>query len=169
MTFKTNIMSLKRFYFLCFLTLTMLLVACGPTLNNDNIVPSSNNDEYPAPIISTDLAVEGYPSAVANPEGTLVGLNKPILVDDTVITGYGPVGLPIQIINVTFMGEELGAGIIGADGTFSIQVMPMSGGIRIGLLANLDSIQLSNDDVVPGDEAINIPQVGYFIDSFVVR
>jgi hypothetical protein len=166
MIFKIN--ATKQVFFLCIIIFGTILSACGPLSNGDNITPPSD-EGYPTPPKASDLPVEGYPITPDKPDGIPIGLNKPISVGDTSITGYGPVGLPVQIINITFMGEQLGAGVVGADGTFSIPVTPISNGIRIGLLANLDSIQLTSNDVLPGDEAINIPQVGYFIDSSVIR
>ena len=149
-------------------SLVLMLSSCGPAPNKDaNTLP---DQAYPTQLNSSNTAQEGYPVITEeNPNGIAVGLDKPIIEGSTIVTGYGPAGLAIQIINVTFMGEELGTGSIGSDGTFSVPVTPIENGIRIGLLADLSSIGLTNNDVIPGEEAINIPQVGYFIDSFVVR
>jgi len=166
MIFKVN--PTKQVFFLCIIIFGSILIACGPSPNDDNLISPSDNG-YPEPSKVNDSVVEGYPVATDKFEGVPIGLTKPIAVGDTTIAGYGPTGLSVQIVNITFMGEELGAGTVGTDGTFSIPVAPISNGIRIGLLVNLDSVQLTSNDVLPGDEAINIPQVGYFIDSFVIR
>ncbi|MBK7893370.1 MAG: hypothetical protein IPJ90_00390 [Anaerolineaceae bacterium] len=161
--------SQKSYKFVLFcLFLLLLLIGCGQAESTNSLMPSSA-DGYPNSVEIRDMAAEGYPVPTSNPEGRSIGLDKPIRKGDTVVSGFGPAGVPIRIVNITFMGEELGAGIIDDDGTFSIDVAPISEGIRIGLLANLDSVNLTNDDVIPGDGAINIPQVGYFIDSFVIK
>lgn len=138
-----------------------------PAQNTPESAPAVD-DAYPPP--SPTAIVQGaYPAPTPErQDGILLALDKPIQAGDTTISGVGPPNLPVYILNVTFMGEEMGSGVIGEDGTFSIAVDPVPTGIRLGLTATIEEIGLMENDVRPGDNAINIPQVGYFYDSFVI-
>jgi hypothetical protein len=171
--------------------LFMALAACGPveevpltepvedlppTETTETLAADEPEVAYPAPTgrQSAYLAPdeesppqEAYP-APTEPFGALLAFDRPIASDATVVTGVGPPGLHIQIIDLTFMGSELGAGVIADDGTFEIDVTGLQPGIRIGLAADLGIGSYSEDDIRPSSEAISIPRVGYFYDSFIL-
>jgi hypothetical protein len=134
----------------------------APTSNTNAVSPEA----YPAPTVAS-LPEEAYP-ALETPAGTLLALNRPIQPGDTAVSGVGPPGLPIFILNVTLMGEPLGSGVIGDDGSFSIPVEPLQANTRVGLAADIAAHGLSVEDVQPGEGQISIPQVGYFFDSVVI-
>lgn len=148
----------------------LFLAGCGPA--DATPVPTALAppplEAYPAPT-TVSMAPEAYPPPAATDHpGILVALDKPILAGDTFISGVGPADLPVLILNVTFLGEEIGAGVINEDGTFSIRVDPVPSGIRVGLTADAGTIGLTESDIKPGDDAISVPEVGYFYDSFVI-
>jgi hypothetical protein len=128
---------------------------------------ASEADPYPAPI---QVAVESaYPSEVVkNSNAIALGFDHPIKSTDILLTGVGPSGLEIYVLDITFMGAELGRTVIDKDGTFSITVNDMQPGIRIGLSADISSIGLTQEDVIPGDGEISMPRIGYFFDSAVL-
>lgn len=89
------------------------------------------------------------------------------------ITGQGPAGVPISINSVTTMGNELAAGVIGADNRFAISVPPLEPNVRIGIaIGDLAGTRFSaeefNADDYKGDEALVVPMVGYFLDTAMV-
>jgi hypothetical protein len=73
----------------------------------------------------------------------------PIAQGATEVTGQGPVGFTLVIVDVTYGGEYLGAAQPDAQGNFHIRVtQPLEGGHLIGLTVDLLEEQLR-------DEALN--------------
>jgi hypothetical protein len=145
-------------------------VACGPadvtpTPATTNNTPVPSDDGYPPPQ-PTVMPDDSYPAA-SEETGIPFTLDKPIVVGAESVSGVGPPGLTVYIMNVTFMGEQMGTAVVGDDGRFSVPVEPVQPGVRIGLTADVTSIGLTEDDMQPGDGEIAIPQVGYYYDSFV--
>ena len=100
-------------------------------------------------------------------------LDRPILPGATEVRGTGPAGVPIFIADVTFMGDPLGTGTIGADGKFVVTVSPLADGHRIGLaLGILDGTRWKPEDFyLPayyGPDSMQAPQVGFFYDTVMV-
>lgn len=176
----TRYISLSKFAL--FTSLFFLLTGCGPAVNTNNSneindiplleVPQNTNqsttESYPSPTLPATL-VEAYPIPDKfNENAILLAFDKPILVSDTNVSGVGPPGLQVYVSNITLMGEELGSGVIGEDGNFRLEVSHLEPGTRIGLSADISTLGLKEEDVRPGENAISIPRVGYFFDSFVL-
>lgn len=153
--------------------LLLAAVACGPadatptpaTINNTPL-PSDSGYPPPQPTAYIPSASDAYPVVETNP-GIALMLDKPIAVGATTVSGVGPPGLTVYLMNITLMGEQLGTAVINNEGRFSMQVGPIQPGIRIGLTADVTTVGLTEEDIAPGEGAIQIPQVGYFYDSFV--
>lgn len=92
---------------------------------------------------------------------------RPVNAGDTVIRGVGPAGLEIRVVNVTFMGQEIATTTVGNDGRFEVEVPALESGVRIGLTADVEGTDLEQQ-VVPGEGAMGMPQVGYFFDTIVI-
>ncbi len=113
-------------------------------------------------------------SAVAAPSAVVpFRLERPIAAGATEVRGSGPAGVPIVIMDVTFMGEPLGTGTIGPDGKFVVNVKPLPDGHRIGLaLGVLDGTGWKPEDFYLqgyyGPDAMQAPQVGFFHDTVMV-
>lgn len=123
---------------------------------------------YPPPTRISPTAVTSYPAADATREdGIDFAFERPISAGDTVIRGVGPAGLQVSIINVTFMGEEIATTQVDADGQFEVEVPALEAGLRLGLTADIEGTDLEQQ-IVPGEGALNVPQVGYFFDSIVI-
>ena len=158
-----------------------------PADDTEAVTVTESHDSYPIPSEpSAIVQVDSYPYPVptllsqenlAYPDpanstiatGTLLALNKPVTLNDVIVTGVGPPGLQVYILNITLMGEPLGSGVIEQDGTFTIAISEVSAGARIGLIADVSTISLGDGDVQPGENAVLVPQVGYFYDSYVIR
>ena len=165
MVFQLKISSTLTKYILLSIVFTGLalgVTGCGPA-PNENSASLPANDAYPVLLEGTSVQIDAYPAPEIQ-TGTLLAFTKPINLQASEIKGVGPAGLPIVILNITLMGEQLGAGVIDADGTFSIPVALQSN-IRIGLSADIEAFGLSKEGVQPGDNAITVPLVGYFYDS----
>ena len=83
------------------------------------------------------------------------------------VSGVGPAGLEVTIRNVTFMNEELATTTIDEEGRFEATVTPLPAGVRVGLTADVEASGIT-ETVLPAEGAVNVPQIGYFYDSFVI-
>lgn len=152
---------LNAFWPLMYFILTVGVVSCGPVDSSTNLEgypvekPASNPDAYP---------VEPIPTRT----GILLAIDRPVEPNQTTITGVGPAGLQVTLMNITFLGEELGSAVIRDDGMFLINVNPLPAGVRIGLTADLATSGLTEADVRPGEGEVSTPRVGYFFDSVVI-
>jgi len=83
------------------------------------------------------------------------------------VKGTGPSGVPIRILDVSLVGEEIGSGIIGDDGTFAIEVdPPLVAGHRIGIaLGSLEGTDIDGSLFLRGDDYVDIPLVGILFDT----
>lgn len=156
----------NAFFSLAIVIFILGVIGCGPGPDG-NSTTLATNDPYPSQPTLPPVQNEAYP--IPTPaNGILLAITKPVNLDDEEIHGVGPAGLPIVIKNITLMGEQIGAGIIGADGTFSIPVTLQSN-IRIGLSADIEAFGLTAKDIQPGDDAMTVPLVGYFYDTARVQ
>jgi len=161
----------------------------GPVEESEAYPPPQNNlheqgEAYPPPpvpeaVIDPDGAYpppqenlnppDAYPGPTEVPSGTLLSFDRPITPGSTVVTGEGPSGLLIYIMNVSLMGKLEGSGVIGDDGNFSISMSPLEENVRLGITTDNAMQGLPETNVRPGEGEFNVPQVGYFYDTFVVR
>jgi hypothetical protein len=91
------------------------------------------------------------------------------------VTGQGPAGVPIILQDITFAGRTLASGVIEQDGRFELTLgEPLETRHRIGItLGDLSGTQWTlqdfSDERFYGDDALSVPQVGFFYDTYVVR
>ncbi len=87
---------------------------------------------------------------------------------DTVVRGTGPANISINIVDVSWGGTVIGTGPIGIDGTFTIDVPPIEGGNRIGImLADLNDSGFKYEDFRNNENYQDLPMVGllvYYLD-----
>lgn len=130
--------------------------------------------------LNSPLAVDSVPTPDADPpvpvsrNAVKFQIDRPVKAGATIVTGSGPAGVPISIVSVTTMGDELGIGVIGPDSRFSIAVAPLADNVRIGVgLGDLSGTDFTADefnaDVYKGSEALLVPLVGYFQDTARVQ
>jgi len=135
---------------------------------------------YPPPqVTSSSEEEEAYPAPSAPTEETSripivpFAIEQPVTAGSTVIRGTGPAGVPILVVNVTYMGEVIGEGVIGADGTFEISTTALEAETWVGVsLADLTGSDFAYEDFYAsgfrGEGAAQIPQVGFVYDSVTV-
>jgi len=191
-----NSQQLRRLILLIFVLLlaacgsedTSIPTPAVPDQQGVESVPVPGQEAYPPPtaVISAEtypfpaavVSPETYPPPAAvvpqiaypasNPNAILLAFDKPVQSTDTAVTGVGQPGLTIYIVNMTFMGEELGSGVIGPDGVFSIPVTALQPGTRVGLTADVTTLSFTEYDILPGEGEISMPRIGYFYDSVVL-
>ncbi len=180
--------------------LVALLAACGaqptavPTVETTPVptsqpepmltaAPTTAPAAYPAPSQSEIPAypepsgvTEAYPppsgTGEVGPEGPEFTITTPLLVGDMLIEGTGPAGVPIRVIDITFLGQTLGTGTIDQDGAFSVRLgVALEAGHSIGIqLGDLAGTNLNARDFVRGPGYQDIPQIGtIFVQATVDR
>jgi hypothetical protein len=100
-------------------------------------------------------------------------LDKPIRSGTMRVTGGGPPGVPIIIVDITFGGLVLATGNIDQSGRFVFELnQPLEANHRIGLgLGNLSGTpweSIKFDSKFYGGEPMNVPLVGFFFDTCLV-
>jgi len=154
--------------------------------SNEKILDNSDNrpqEPYLGPSDtnqSQQLNDETYPQPLTNQNTKTVDitpipikLNKPCKIGSKNVDGTGPPNIPINIIDVTFMGDILGHGNIDSNGHFQITVKPMEENHRIGIsIGKMENSKWENWDFTNkgfnGTEAIQVPLVGFFYDSCLI-
>ena len=136
----------------------------------------------PLPIPESPLSVSESPLPTPGGEDVLAPqiervpfrIDKPLWEGDTRVTGTGPAGVPIRLADVTFVGEFIAAGQIEEDGTFEIILSkPLETSHRVGLTIDLAGTPWTVEDFQApefnGDEALMVPQVGFYYDTAMVQ
>ena len=135
------------------LTLALLGTACGV------ISPSS------PPTPQADPVADPHPASAVPPQYS-VSLD-PVRAGDTRVSGEGPAGLPLRVVDMSLAGEPLGEGVVAQDGTFLILLgSPVAGGNRVGiLLGELTGSKYSQSDFAVRD----VPLIGAVVASQFVE
>ncbi|HEU5102935.1 MAG TPA: Ig-like domain-containing protein [Roseiflexaceae bacterium] len=122
---------------------------------------------YPAP--ATPQTADGYPApAEQGPEFTF---NLPVRASDAQVTGKGPAGVPIKLVNVARSGEVIGETTIGSDGAFSVSLpSKLTAGDRVALmLGNTAGTNIDPNDFISGPGYQDYPLIGILLASTVVE
>ena len=178
------------------LILTLLISACSQalpvtsTLEAIGVTPSPDISITPYPGAAQDapIVVEAYPppsdemvplSAYPAPggnespaAGTHFRIDLPVLEGATELTGAGPAGTPIQVVDISMNGSVLGNGVIGDDERFAIQLataLEANRIIGIELAIPRDSDTWTQLWELRGENARSIPNLGYYLDSIVTQ
>ncbi len=100
--------------------------------------PAGTPAPYPAatkpPIVSS-----GYPPPTVSPvQGPAFQITTPVRAADTKITGTGPAGIEVRVVDLTQSGVLLGTTKIKSDGTFEATLTaPLMPGNRVALMLGL--------------------------------
>lgn len=134
--------------------------------------------EVPAPVsplpTPTGAAIDVSPltnsgAATSDEQGRRFEIDRPVKASDTVLKGAGLPGTGLVVHDVTRMGVELGAGIVGEDGRFEIPVGDLTANVRLGIaLVEPDDALWSNPAVL-GPQSLVVPMVGSYLDTVMVE
>jgi len=156
--------------YVTFLSLSLILIA---SCTSTTLTPT---EEGPPTVVSPLVSPLTSPIHVPPPPtSTLVmgpsfTLDQPLRAGSTVVTGQGPPGVPIVVVDITRMGRELGSGTIGPDGRFSIEVSPLPEGDRVGImLGEVTGTDVDPDNFLRGEGYFDIPMVGILFDAAMVE
>ena len=161
---------IAKFFLLILIFGTLALSGCEKS-------PAPTSTQPDSPISLPDSPLEMEMASPVEPPDTIplehrFSLDEPLVAGATVVSGTGPPGTAIIIVDVTAMAERLGSGFIKDDGTFVIDVNPplinnrmigIKAGIAVGETPPPNYLQ----DLLPynGDNATDIPQLGLFLDT----
>ena len=149
---------------LLLLGLSFTLTCCGektPTISESPLASPLSTMQSPLSVPSTPVVP--------------FLLDKPIVVGATRVTGSGPSDVPIMLSDITFGGPVLAMGTIDRDGRFELELgKPLEANHRIGItLGNLTGTRWQPEDFFDkgfhGDQALSVPQIGFFFDTYMIR
>ncbi len=156
-----------KYIVIIFLTLfTLGFSACAGPL------PTS---PFSSPISPIPTPEEESTTSIYQITGPNFEIDKPVLPEATKITGQGPIGIPIIIVDMTMMGAPLGNGTIGPDGKFVVQLNKPAIenhllGIQIGPDFQFTTPEIAEQLLAKkGPGFRNYPQVGLAYDTAIVR
>jgi len=111
------------------------------------------------------------PTSSRFPQGPEFNIDQPVVGGDTVVTGDGPAGVPLRLINVSKVGELLGETVIESDGSFTIDLaVPLESNHTIGLqVGDLEGTAFSEEDFLYSPTYYERPLVGILVAMVVVE
>lgn len=140
----------------------------SPLIIAESPLPTPTED---VPLLLTASPPSPSPISLFSTAPIRFSLDLPLLPGATRVTGHGPVGQKVSIVDVSLGTEELGAGEIGADGVFAVDVKPLPAGDRIGIMAGapLSPEYETNRDLLWGQGGIQLPMFGDVFASAMVQ
>jgi hypothetical protein len=151
-----------------------LLVGCQPIPPSPTVVPNQvNQSTSPLPVPTADLPSTSPLSQPRPAPSTDEGkerfqIDRPVTVGDAAIKGSGLPGTGILLHDITRMGVELGATVIGEDGRFEIPVQALTPNVRIGIALAEPNDAIWADQALRGPEPLVVPLVGVYLDTVKV-
>ena len=151
--------NLKYLQLIFVLVGSILLTSCG------QLVPSSSPLSLQSPLQS--------PVETPNVDDKVhFKLDTPLIEGMTRVTGQGPSGVPLRVVDITAGGEVIGSGTIGGDSRFEIKLtVPLKACRKIGIelgTAREPGTWFALWEL-RSENAEAIPQMGYFFDTAVVE
>lgn len=136
----------------------------------ENSTDNDPQDGYPIPGSDNRYPVEennpmesAYPNLDPGREyGPSFTIDEPVDPNSTTVTGTGPAGVPIKLVDITTMGEELALTTVDENGNFSFSLdKPLTSGHAVGLMiGDLSDTDFNYDEFTYSDEYIDKPMIG---------
>jgi hypothetical protein len=171
---KIKITSLFTLMFL------LLMVGCNPaqttpepTSTDPDAYPVVGEDGYPLSEILSEND-DAYPIEEVDPgykQGPEFHIDLLVSGGDQTVTGKGPAGVPIILVDVSEVGLTLGETTIADNGTFDfILEEPLQSGHTIGLqIGNIEGTEWEESDFLYSETYYERPLVGILFDMVVVE
>lgn len=146
------------------LVITLLLLACVLLVGCKKSSSEPPDKSSPLSPLPGAPPQKDSPLPPAPPPPTLTpfALDEPLEAGATRVTGKGPAGTFIMIVDVTMAAERIGGGEIGDDGTFAFDVVPLPPLHRVGIMASgpLPPQVEANLGSLWGKGAVDLPMIG---------
>lgn len=166
---------------LLLLICVFLLVGCAADEATQE-VSSLETDAYPAadeeegyPVTEVIVkADDSYPVSEAeadDDQGPEFHIDLPVSGGDQVVTGTGPAGVPIILVDVSEVASSLAEATIDEDGTFIFALEePLETGHSIGLqLGDVEGTEFNESDFLYSDTYYERPLIGVLFDMATVE
>ena len=156
-------MAVSRFLLRSFMLMGIVMIVVG-CANGEKPEPTRS------PLSPVASPISDSPQPSPSPAGVRFNLDEPVVAEAMRVSGQGPSGIPLQVVDVTAGGEVLGSGRINSNGQFAIKLgkpIPATHVIGIQLGTAKDPDTWPGLWEMRGDGARAIPQVGDFFDSAV--
>jgi hypothetical protein len=170
------------FFLITLLPVILVAVISGCSIQAQEEVPTKTSETridepYPAPDI---IEIEPYPAPLTNIEITSDGdfgdipfsIEKPLITGSTIVEGSGPVGIQLQVVDITMGGNILGTGSIDDNNKFVINLASPVGDRRLIGIALSEPRQPDTWLALwelRSNEARAIPELGYFFDTVITE
>lgn len=151
-----------------FLLILMLLAAFTSCRKQESQPGPEASPSFASPL--SPLTAPVLDSPLPTPSDNRFHLDRPIAAGATAVSGRGPAGIPLQVVNITDGGEILGNGVIDDDGHFAIGLgvpVPPHRVIGIRLDGPKDPDTWLDLWALRGEDARFIPQAGEFFDTVI--
>lgn len=171
---------MKKFVSILMLILFVFLAASciteveTPQVPTDSIEsPSEEIIDSGYPIVDNN-EITGYP-IIDDTHGFVIGpeftINTPVSSSDMIVTGSGPAGVPIKLVNVSRVGLLLGETIIDSEGTFVFNLTePLEAEHLIGIqLGDIEGTAFNESDFLYSESYYERPFVGILFDMVLVE
>lgn len=165
---------------LTILLVAFLLTACAssssiqentPTPEKTTAVPAYPG-AYPAATVAVVTTPIAYPAPPYSnlPEGPQFTIDQPVRLSTGQVTGTGPAGVPIRIVNITRGAIDIATVTIGADGTFRAPLSETFVGDRIAImLGDISGTGLDRNQFLRGPGYEDWPLIGILFASATVE
>ena len=182
-------MSARRLcYLLCIPLLALMFVRCqqgdsptvtvtplGAPFDSSPIPMSTEGAEHPGTSSPENEALSSSPipmpperpirdaASRTGEDWKAFAIHEPLVAGDMQVSGEGPAGLEVVIVDVTDMARELGRGQISPDGRFKIDIQsPLVGshGVGVMILSSLSREAVLRLEDLRGPRSISLPRIG---------
>lgn len=121
--------------------------------------------ELTYPITTKSLV---YPDKVRGPD---FSINEPVKAGDLSVSGTGPVGVPIVLVDVSLVGEPIAYTTIGKDGIFIFNFdKPLPAGHSIGIqLGDITGTDFSPSEFQFNETYYERPLIGTIFDMVNIK
>lgn len=160
---------------LLFLLSSLLFAAC----NGDTPAatqPTAGQEAYPIEDEDVEVKAEtGYPIEEENlttyAQGPEFSIDEPVIAGALIVTGNGPAGVPLNLVDASEVGALLAETVIETNGTFTFNLTdPLPEKHMIGLqLGDLTGTDLNENDFVYSDTYFVRPLIGVLFDLVTVQ
>ena len=166
--------------FLSLLLMSIITACKGPSQ------PSIDGTEPQTPLkteVETAYPINGaYPVGAESaypimyfPEGVQRGpdfdINEPVTGGDTVVTGTGPAGVPIELVNLSLVDVVLSETGVDENGKFTFELVePLESNHTIGIkLGDLSDTDFHEENFIYNEKYYERPYVGILFDIIYVE
>lgn len=164
--------------FAIYIIAIFVIVACSssshtPPMNSKenrielNIYPQSPeaNLESPEPYPNITSPYPVYSITPKYQKSPRFQINLPVKSGDMIVTGNGPVDVPLLLVDISEVGEPIAETTIDKSGHFTFTLQsPLTEGHMIGLkIGDLSGTNLHYEDFLESNEYSDIPLIGIIL------